>query len=59
MADAPPRSKATPIIPYSLGAATSLAQASVLSLYDPDRLQHVLENGKASSWEDFRQVRQE
>ncbi len=49
----PTKIEGNPDHPYSLGAATSFAQASVLSLYDPDRLQHVLENGKASSWEDF------
>ena len=32
-----PRSKAIPIIRHSLGAATALAQASMLNLYDPDR----------------------
>ena len=39
--------------PASRGAATSLAQASVLNLYDPDRSKEVLEGGKASTWEAF------
>lgn len=39
--------------PGSRGAATSLAQASVLNLYDPDRSKEVLEGGKASTWEAF------
>ena len=40
--------------PYSLGAASAFAQASLLSLYDPDRAQKVLRKGEASSWDDFR-----
>ncbi len=36
--------------PASLGAADIWNQASVLSLYDPDRSQTVLQNGRASSW---------
>lgn len=39
--------------PSSRGAATSLAQASVLNLYDPDRSTEVLEAGKASTWDAF------
>jgi molybdopterin-containing oxidoreductase family iron-sulfur binding subunit len=39
--------------PASRGAATSLAQASVLNLYDPDRSKDVMEGGKASTWEAF------
>jgi MoCo/4Fe-4S cofactor protein with predicted Tat translocation signal len=39
--------------PSSLGAATALAQASILNLYDPDRSRTVLEGGKESSWEKF------
>ena len=39
--------------PASRGAATSLAQASVLNLYDPDRSKEVLEGGKASTWDAF------
>src|SRR3990172_7741161 len=31
--------------PASLGATDALAQAAVLELYDPDRSQHVVENG--------------
>ncbi len=49
----PTKIEGNPDHPYSLGAATSLAQASVLNLYDPDRLQHVLENGAASNWDAF------
>jgi MoCo/4Fe-4S cofactor protein with predicted Tat translocation signal len=39
--------------PASRGAATALAQASVLNLYDPDRSKEVLEGGKASTWDAF------
>jgi MoCo/4Fe-4S cofactor protein with predicted Tat translocation signal len=39
--------------PGSLGAATALAQGSLLNLYDPDRSKEVLENGKASTWDKF------
>lgn len=39
--------------PLSNGAANAWAQASILSLYDPDRSQKVLEKGKASTWEAF------
>jgi molybdopterin-containing oxidoreductase family iron-sulfur binding subunit len=39
--------------PSSMGAATALAQASVLNMYDPDRSKEVLEKGKPSSWKAF------
>jgi MoCo/4Fe-4S cofactor protein with predicted Tat translocation signal len=39
--------------PSSLGAATALAQGSLLNLYDPDRAKAVMEGGKASTWENF------
>ena len=39
--------------PSSLGAATALAQASILNLYDPDRSGKVLDGGKDSSWASF------
>ncbi len=35
------------------GAASSMLQASVLELYDPDRSQHVLKNGEKSDWTAF------
>lgn len=39
--------------PASLGATDAFAQASVLTLYDPDRSQAVLDQGKVSDWERF------
>jgi MoCo/4Fe-4S cofactor protein with predicted Tat translocation signal len=37
----------------SLGAANIFAQASVLTLYDPDRSQVVVRNGRIGNWSDF------
>ncbi|MBC7792211.1 MAG: TAT-variant-translocated molybdopterin oxidoreductase, partial [Clostridia bacterium] len=39
--------------PMSNGASDITTQATVLSLYDPDRSQRVLEDGKESSWTSF------
>jgi molybdopterin-containing oxidoreductase family iron-sulfur binding subunit len=39
--------------PYSLGAASVHAQASLLSLYDPDRAQKVMKDGNESGWDEF------
>ncbi len=41
--------------PASLGAANIFAQASVLTLYDPDRSQTVVHSGRIGSWSDFLQ----
>jgi molybdopterin-containing oxidoreductase family iron-sulfur binding subunit len=49
----PTKIEGNPLHPNSLGAATALAQASVLNLYDPDRSWKVLESGSESSWEKF------
>ncbi|MBZ5631810.1 MAG: TAT-variant-translocated molybdopterin oxidoreductase [Acidobacteriia bacterium] len=49
----PSKIEGNPDHPSSLGAATALAQASVLGVYDPDRSKMVLEGGKESSWEKF------
>ena len=49
----PSKIEGNPDHPASLGAATALAQASVLGVYDPDRSKLVLDGGKDSSWEKF------
>ncbi len=49
----PSKIEGNPDHPASLGAATALAQASVLGVYDPDRSKSVLDGGKDSSWEKF------
>ncbi len=49
----PTKIEGNPDHPASLGAATVLAQASVLGVYDPDRSKMVLEGGKESSWDKF------
>jgi molybdopterin-containing oxidoreductase family iron-sulfur binding subunit len=49
----PTKIEGNPDHPNSLGAATALAQASILSLYDPDRARQVTHEGRPSSWEAF------
>ncbi len=53
----PIKIEGNPLHPASLGAASALAQASVLELYDPDRSKQVVrrESGQAfaSSWDEF------
>src|SRR6202050_1768463 len=49
----PAKIEGNPLHPYSLGAATALAQASLLNLYDPDRSWKVLQGGNEASWEKF------
>ena len=49
----PSKIEGNPDHPSSLGAATPLAQASVLGVYDPDRSKMVLDGGKESTWEKF------
>ncbi|WP_157605013.1 TAT-variant-translocated molybdopterin oxidoreductase [Schlesneria paludicola] len=39
--------------PASLGATDTFAQASILSLYDPDRSQNTLHAGRISTWGEF------
>jgi MoCo/4Fe-4S cofactor protein with predicted Tat translocation signal len=50
----PTKIEGNPDHPHSLGAAPAFAQASILSLYDPDRSPEVLKEGLAASWDEFR-----
>src|SRR5215469_8855074 len=49
----PTKIEGNPDHPFSKGAATALAQGSLLNLYDPDRSNKVLQGAADSSWEKF------
>jgi molybdopterin-containing oxidoreductase family iron-sulfur binding subunit len=49
----PTKVEGNPKHPASLGATDAFAQASILTLYDPDRSQAVLNGGHISSWNAF------
>ncbi len=49
----PVKIEGNPDHPDSLGAATALAQGSILDVYDPDRAQQVMNGDEASTWEAF------
>ena len=49
----PTKIEGNPLHPHSLGSASAFAQASVLGLYDPDRLAEHYHEGKAVAWDDF------
>jgi molybdopterin-containing oxidoreductase family iron-sulfur binding subunit len=49
----PIKIEGNPQHPASLGATDTFAQAAVLTLYDPDRAQAVLQRGHISTWNAF------
>ena len=49
----PIKIEGNPTHPSSLGATDAITQASLLSLYDPDRSQEVLYRGFPSTWDEF------
>ena len=49
----PTKIEGNPLHPSSLGATDAFTQASVLSLYDPDRSRDILRNGQISNWDPF------
>jgi MoCo/4Fe-4S cofactor protein with predicted Tat translocation signal len=49
----PTKIEGNPDHPSSLGATETLAQASILMMYDPDRSTGVLKGGSPSTWQEF------
>ena len=49
----PTKIEGNPRHPLSQGASDLLAQASILDLYDPDRMRDVRKGDQPSSWQDF------
>ncbi len=49
----PTKMEGNPEHPGSLGGTDVFTQASILNMYDPDRSQVILHEGRLSTWEDF------
>ena len=49
----PTKIEGNPEHPGSLGGTDVFMQASILTLYDPDRSQSVIFDGRVSTWSDF------
>ena len=49
----PVKVEGNPDHPASLGAASAIMQATILTLYDPRRAQSIVGNGQIDTWESF------
>ena len=49
----PTKIEGNPEHPGSLGGTDVFTQASILTMYDPDRSQSVIFDGRVSTWSDF------